>query len=198
MELPRILPNKPTSTCDNPGPLSASSHQVCANSQRGATLEGLCALPGSPTSPVTRVVDERLNLDDDLMENLEVSALNRCGWDPGRDLWPALSGAGALRVIPRMKLRTVSRETVCACLCACAHTRMRTHVMFVCVYVCARVCMCVYVCMCVSVCLSVTHTHTHTHTNTCWSAEEHPRRHRHRRREQRRRLGLATSVRNSM
>jgi hypothetical protein len=52
---------KLTSTCDNPGPLYASSNQVCATSQRSATLEGLCALPGSPTSPVTRVVDERLN-----------------------------------------------------------------------------------------------------------------------------------------
>jgi hypothetical protein len=30
-------------------------------------------------------VDERLNLDDDLMENLEVSALNPCGWDPERE-----------------------------------------------------------------------------------------------------------------
>ena len=76
---------KPTLTCDHPGPLYASSSQVCATSQRGATLEGLCALPGSPTSPVTRVVDERLNLDDDLMENLEVSALNPCGWDPERE-----------------------------------------------------------------------------------------------------------------
>jgi hypothetical protein len=58
---------KPTSTCDSPGPLSASSHQVCANSQRGATLQGLCTLPGSPTSPVTRVVQARLNLDDDVL-----------------------------------------------------------------------------------------------------------------------------------
>jgi hypothetical protein len=37
----------------------------------GATLGGLCAPPGSATSPVchtvTRVVDERLNLDDDVM-----------------------------------------------------------------------------------------------------------------------------------
>jgi len=77
---------QPTSTCDNPGPLSASSRQVCANSQRGSTLEGLCALPGSPTSPVTHVVDDRLNLDDDLMENLEISALTPCSWDPGLDL----------------------------------------------------------------------------------------------------------------
>ena len=58
--------DKPTSTCDNLGPLS-SSHQVCANSQRGAMLEGLCALPGSPTSPLTRFVEERLHLDDDVL-----------------------------------------------------------------------------------------------------------------------------------
>jgi hypothetical protein len=34
---------KPTSTCGNMGPLYATSHQVCAASQRGVTLRGLCA-----------------------------------------------------------------------------------------------------------------------------------------------------------
>jgi hypothetical protein len=45
-----------TSTCGDTRALYATPTQLCATSQRSATLEGLCAPPGSPASPVTRVV----------------------------------------------------------------------------------------------------------------------------------------------
>jgi hypothetical protein len=85
---------------------------------RGATLEGLCALPGSLASPVTRVVDGHMLVEKfapvqlapvDLVQELTrrmtgmvltmsgkhmvVDAFDTCGWscwDPGRDPWRAL------------------------------------------------------------------------------------------------------------
>jgi hypothetical protein len=64
--------------CGNTGPLYATSNQLCAPLQPGATTEGLCALHGSPESPATRVVDEHMlvekfcdeeGLDDDQTED---------------------------------------------------------------------------------------------------------------------------------
>ena len=46
--------------CGNTGPLYATSNQLCAPLQHGATTEGLCAFHGSPESQVTRVVDEHM------------------------------------------------------------------------------------------------------------------------------------------
>jgi hypothetical protein len=66
-----------TSTCGDTGVTYANPTQLCATPQRDATLEGLCALPGSPESPVTRVVDGHMlvekicdeeGLDDDQTE----------------------------------------------------------------------------------------------------------------------------------
>ena len=64
--------------CGNTGPLYATSNQLCAPLQHGATMKGLCALPGTPESPVTRVVDRQMlaekfcdeeGLDDDQTED---------------------------------------------------------------------------------------------------------------------------------
>ena len=55
--LPRLELNGATSTYGDTRMISATPTQLCATPQRGATMECLCAPPGSLASPVTRVVD---------------------------------------------------------------------------------------------------------------------------------------------
>jgi hypothetical protein len=83
------------SSCGDIRTIYADLPQLSTTPRRGVALEGLCGPPGSPKSPVTRVVDGHMLLENCVImqmvvKHMVVDAFDTCGWDPGRDPWRAL------------------------------------------------------------------------------------------------------------
>jgi hypothetical protein len=74
-----------TSTCGDTRVIYATPTQLCATSQRSATLEGLCAPPGSPESSVTRVVGRHMLLrkfcDKEALDDDQTEDHQELGWN---------------------------------------------------------------------------------------------------------------------
>ncbi len=74
-----------TSTCGDTMTSYATPTQLCATSQCGATLEGLCAPPGSPESPFTRVVGRHMLLgkfcDEEALDDDQTEDNQDLGWN---------------------------------------------------------------------------------------------------------------------
>ena len=105
-----------TSTCGDTRVIYATPIQLCATSKRSAPLEGLCAPPGSPESPVTRVVGRHMllgtfyfeeALDDDPTEDHQ-----ELGWNDAAVTFDTVTTiAQPCRTWPhRERFRTATRE----------------------------------------------------------------------------------------
>jgi hypothetical protein len=83
--LPLSDSTETTSTCGDTRAIYANPTQLCATSQRSATLEGLCAPPGSPASPVTRLVDRHMLLgkfcDEEALDDDQTEDHQELGWN---------------------------------------------------------------------------------------------------------------------